>query len=384
MGYEIVRLPFDGAVDADGHVLEPADVWETYLEERYRDRAIRLRVDDDGLEYFEFDGSPSVSHAKGKPGLLGAMGDTDAQPSPDRRYMESMPYGACDPKERVDLLDQENLDHALLYPTVGLLWEGQVIDPEITVAYTRAYNRWIADFCRDSNGRLVAIAHLSLIDPDAAAVELKRAVDDGCKGAFVAGFTHSRKPHGHPDHDVVWAKAAELDVPVGIHPVVPPLDRAFRLFKDTSGSVYSRALAGDLTTKAAFLSFFDYAVFDTFPTLKIGVLESQSGWIGTLLDRLEAVHDTLKDSSIGTAPLKESPSTYFRRQCFISGDPDETAAPLIMDHVGANCFMWATDYPHMDHPASWAEGLQRMVAPLSDETRQRVVGGNTKELYRLG
>ena len=44
MTYEVVRFPHDGTIDADGHVLEPAWLWEEYLEERYRDRALRIRT----------------------------------------------------------------------------------------------------------------------------------------------------------------------------------------------------------------------------------------------------------------------------------------------------------------------------------------------------
>ena len=36
-------------IDSDGHILEPPDLWEKYLEPKYRDRAIRLRVDERGL-----------------------------------------------------------------------------------------------------------------------------------------------------------------------------------------------------------------------------------------------------------------------------------------------------------------------------------------------
>lgn len=57
MAYEIKRFPFDGTVDADGHILEPPDLWENYLEDAYRDRALRVKVDDDGLEYLEIDGT---------------------------------------------------------------------------------------------------------------------------------------------------------------------------------------------------------------------------------------------------------------------------------------------------------------------------------------
>ena len=47
-----------GAIDADGHILEPPDLWEKYLEPKYRDRALRIRKNNKGLEYMELDGKP--------------------------------------------------------------------------------------------------------------------------------------------------------------------------------------------------------------------------------------------------------------------------------------------------------------------------------------
>ena len=55
----------------------------------------------------------------------------------------------------------------------------------------------------------------------------------------------------------------------------------------------------------------------------------------------------------------------------------------IIEHVGADCFMWATDYPHPDHPGTWVHALERFVAPLSPETRAKVLGGNTNRIYHL-
>jgi len=379
--YEVKRFPYDATVDADGHVLEPAWLWERYLEARYLDRALRITDDDDGLEQLELDGRPSARTRRGVLGLMGAMGDPDARPGPDRRYMDHIPFGAGDPGQRVALLDQEHLDASLLYPTIGLLWECEVTDPELSLAYARAYNRWIADFCRDSGGRLVAIAHLSLLDAAGAAAELERAVHDGCRGAFVAPFTHSRKAHGHPDHDVVWAKAVELGVPVAIHPTYEPewcTPVRFDGFGRAAEFHYNVMLRQG--TQQALLSFFTHGTIERFPDLKLGVLESGMGWIGSFLDRADAVYDTI--SSRGLA-LSAPPSELFARQCFVSGDPDETAAPLIMDHVGAHCFMWATDYPHPDHPSTWVDALTRLVRPLSEPTRAAFLGGNVRRLYGL-
>ncbi len=381
MGYEIVRFPHDGTIDADGHVLEAPALWEDYLEAKYRPRALRIRVDDAGFEYLEIDGKPSARTRDGSLGLLGAMGDVDARPSPDRRYADAMPFGAGDARQRVELLARENLVTSVLYPTIGLLWECELEDAELTLAYQRAYNRWIADFCRDSGGRLVPIAHLTLLDPAGAADELERAVGDGCKGGFVAPFTHSRKAHGHPDHDPLYARAAALGVPLAIHPTFEPFWAAPVRFKRLGRArefFYNVMLRQGV--QQAFLSFIALGTLDRFPTLRLGVLESGAGWIGSFLDRADAMAEVGQGLAVG---LARRPSEYFRTQCFISADPDETAASHIIDHVGADCFMWATDYPHPDHPGTWSPALERFVAPLSAATRAKVLGRNVARLYGL-
>jgi uncharacterized protein len=379
MAYEIKRFPYDGTVDADGHILEPPDLWERYLEARYRPRALRIGVDDDGYEYLEIDGKPSERSRRGSLGLLGAMGEEDLRPSPERRYADSMPFGACDPAERLSLMDQENLAASLLYPTIGLLWEVELTDPELSLAYARAYNRWIADFCRDSGGRLVPIAQLTLLDPEGSAAELERAVEDGCKGAWVNPFNHRRVIHGDPAHDVLFAKCCELDVPLAIHPTFTPHGAAAGIFDwPQAGRAWGEAIWLRSIVQQALISFFSLGTLDRFPNLRLGVLEAGSGWIGALLDRLDAFSE-----SLNLAGRHTSATELFRRQCFISGDPDETAAPHIIDHVGADCFLWASDYPHPDHPHTWVDDLTRYAQQLSDDTRAKVLGGNVRRIYRL-
>lgn len=379
MAYEIKRFPFDGTVDADGHVLEPPDLWEQYLPAAYRDRAMRIGVDDDGYEYLEIDGRPSRRSRRGSLGLLGAMGDEDQRPRPDRRYADEMPFGACDTAERLQLLDKENLDASLLYPTLGLLWEWELEDPDLSLAYCTAYNRWIADFCRDTGGRLVPIAHLTLLDPAGSAAELERAVADGCKGAWVNPFNHRRVLHGHAEHDVLFQKCVELDVPIAIHPTFTPHDKPAEAIFDwpreavvMSGALWLRAIV-----QQAFVSFVALGTLDRFPALRVGILEAGSGWVGAMLDRMDAVSDALGRST--RVPASE----YFRRQCFVSGDPDETVAPHTIDAVGADCFMWATDYPHPDHPHTWVDDLTAFAEKLGPETRPKVLGDNVRRIYRL-
>ena len=166
--HEVHRIECDGAIDADGHILEPPDLWDEYLESMYKDRALKIRVDENGLEELEIGGQRSTMSRRGFPATLGAMGApdlADIQRNPDRTYLHEAPFGSMDPNQRLEVLDAENLDAAVIYTTVGLLWEAELEDPELSQAYTRAYNRWVVEFCRDSGGRLVPSAHLSLSEP---------------------------------------------------------------------------------------------------------------------------------------------------------------------------------------------------------------------------
>src|SRR5229473_2777647 len=373
-----------GAVDADGHILEPADLWENYIEEKYKPKALRLRRDQQGVEYIEIGGRPSKFQRGERLSRFAAMGSVDRNHDLPNgmTYGQLNPLGAMDPKERIERLDKEGLDAALIYPTLSLSYETELQDVELAQAYTRAYNRWIADFCRDSGGRLVPIAHLSLGDPDEAARELERAVKDGCRGAFVAPFTLSRRPHGDPAHDRIFAIAQDHNVPFAIHPTLePPAWGVHHRYDKFGWAAWYFDLFAGHGVQHAFATFFQTGVFERFPKLKVIVLESGAGWIGYFLDRGDAI---ISGTRIGqTVQLREKPSYYFKRQCFISADPDERTIVGLMPLVGENKFFWASDYPHPDHPGNYLEELHEMVEPMTESGRRGIVGENVARAYGL-
>src|ERR1051325_743276 len=153
-------------------------------------------------------------------------GGVTSSPSGASRQSACAAAPAIDAKAGVELLDRDGIAHALLYPSLGLQWEAEVSDPAYAAAHCRAYNRWIEDFCRSSNGRLLPIAHLSLGDAEAAAAELRRAVHAGARGGFLLPFTLDGIPHGHPAHDPLFAAAEELDVPLALHTGIDPAARS--------------------------------------------------------------------------------------------------------------------------------------------------------------
>ena len=369
-------IAFDGVVDADGHILEPPTLWAEFIESEFRDRALCVKVNADGLEYLVLDGIPSPSHAPGLLSELGRSNDSDLG-GPPRPYLDGLPYGSMDSVERVTLLRHENIAAALLYPSIGIMWEADTEDVVLIQAHCRAYNRWIAEFCRESDGRLVAIAHLSLSDPDAAADELERAVEDGCRGAFIGSWTHNRRAPGHPINDRLWDVAQGLRIPIAIHPSVGALATRPNLYRGVLARPYSPHVhMGRDHVRQSFTTFFDYATFDRFPRLTVVCLESGAGWIGHTLDRLDELHAMMGRR----ADLALRPSEYFRRQCFISCDPAERTIGPMMETYGFDRFFWASDYPHPDHSIDYLRQMETLVEPLSDESRVAILGANVAAL----
>ncbi|MDG2303256.1 MAG: amidohydrolase family protein [Candidatus Binatia bacterium] len=383
------RLKFDGAVDADGHVLEPPDIWEKYIDPGHRDVAMKIQKDDAGLEYLDIGGGVSSKIIrKGYPAGLGMMdrlgGIIYERESTGSPYVDMAPLGSMDPKERVERLDMENIAKSILYPTLGVLWVAEQEDESIIQPNLTAYNRWIVDFCSDSGGRLVPVAQLSLGDPEAAEKELRRAAADGVKGIWVPPFTTTRKPLGDSAHDRVFAACQELGLPLGIHPVFEPKWCAPGRFGDYTSAAFGffhNVTAGD-AVRHAFTSMFQYGVFGKFPDLKVIVLETGGGWIGYWLDRMDTVYGTYQGKPVRDL-LPELPSHYFRKQCWIAGDPDEKSLAAVIPTVGEDRFFWASDFPHPDHPPEYVPEVERLVDSLPASARPGFLGENVIEAYRL-
>ena len=185
----------------------------------------------------------------------------------------------------------------------------------------------------------------------------------------------------------MWAAAVECDLPVAIHTGVDPPARS--LHQRFDGVTWPDAIPQSIwylqmmfpqAVQQAFSTFFLYGTFDRFPRLKLVVLESGAGWLGFWLDRMDALW---AGPLRVTLPLRDRPSGYVRRQCWISADPDERALPPIIGYVGDDRFLWATDYPHSDHAADYMNELRALADMLPPESRSRLLGGNAARLYGL-
>ena len=365
-------------------------MWERYCDPGDRDVAMAIRRDDDGLEYLDLGGGrPSKIIRKGYPSGVGYMDRLagiiyEREPRTGSPYVDDAPLGAMDAKERLQRLDMENIERAILYPSLSVLWGAEVEDESVVQPNLRAYNRWIVDFCSDSNGRLIPVAQLSLGDVEAAEKELRRAAAEGVKGVWVPPFTTTRIPLGDPSHDRIFAACQELGLPLGIHPAFEPKWCAPGRFGEYTSARYGffhNVTAGD-AVRHAFTSLFQYGVFGRFPGLKVIVLESGAGWIGYWLDRMDTMYGTIQGAPVREL-LPELPSHYFRTQCWISGDPDEKSLAAVIPTVGGDRFFWASDFPHPDHPPDYVPEVERLVEALPESARAPLLGKNVLDAYDL-
>ncbi len=375
-------------VDADGHVLEPRDTWQKYMEPGLRDRAIRIENDAAGVEVLLVDDQPHAA-LRGRLGALGGIGmdSEDLMTVGQRSYEDGCPPGGYDPAARLSVMDDERIDVALLYPTIGIAWEGMVGDPELATAYSRAYNRWIVDFCSQDPRRLVPIAHICLKDPAGAVAEVKRARKDGCAGVYLSPDPPSRDGRQLDDPDLVpfWETVQDLDMPVAFH-VVARSDGGLlgpwiggRGADDPVGQTVFSFTFLALDVMAAFTSMMTRGMFEKYPRMRCAVLEAGSNWITAWLDRMDHKFEVMRAFS----PMKLLPSEYFKRQCLISAEPDESITAQVVEHLGADYVIWASDYPHLDASFNVVGEIREKLAHLPLDAQNKVLGENALRFYGL-
>lgn len=373
-------------VDTDGHVLEPRDTWIKYIEPHLRHRALRIEEDERGVEVLLVDDKPHMG-LYGRLGALGGIGmeAKDLMTMGNRRYEDGCPPGGYDPAARLAIMDDEQIDMALLYPTIGISWEAHIEDPGLATAYTRAYNRWLVDFCSHDRKRLVPIAHICLRDPEGAVEEVKRARSAGCAGVYLSPDPPARagKQFDDPAFAPFFETVQDLDMPIAFHVVARATshldDWVGDRGKDPVGNVVFSFAFLALDVMAAFTSFMTRGMFERYPRLKCAVLEAGSNWITAWLDRLDHKFEVMRDFSA----MKLLPSEYFKRQCLISAEPDESITASIVEHLGDDYVIWASDYPHLDASFNVVGELREKIAGLPEASQRKVLGDNALRFYGL-
>ena len=111
------------------------------------------------------------------------------------------------------------------------------------------------------------------------------------------------------------------------------------------------------------------------------MLETGSNWLIAWLDRMDHKFEKVIEGRDNA--LKMKPSEYFRRQCVISADPDETMTDAVIARVGDDKVIWASDYPHLDAEMNVLASLEKQIGHLPEESQNRILGGNVLSFYGI-
>jgi predicted TIM-barrel fold metal-dependent hydrolase len=378
-----------------------------YMPARYREQCFHIETRADGSEWLHFQGSTSNANFMALAGTGGlSLEDRLRAQRGELKYSEVKP-GAFKPDQRLIEMATDDIQQAVVYPTLFLGLSG-FADVDFAEAQGDAYNRWLADYCRHAPSRLFGIASIVQSDVQRAVRMAKKAKDLGLVGVFMRpNPSIDGKFFCDPVYDELWATLQDLDLTVGFHPYlandlpgacrdlgfdrfVAPGARAMQGSEQGQSGVvgiqnifFTQALSNVFDMQTALTMLICGGTLERFPRLKAIFLEANGGWIVPWLERLDHHHEIFPWD---VPQMKMKPSEYFKRQCWISFDPDETTLRFTAESplVGAERIIWASDYPHPDAKIPGVVGeLREAMHGLPQAAQERILGLNAVDLYSL-
>ena len=269
-------------LSSDSHVFEPPNLWQTRIDRAFRDRAPRIeRID--GGDYVVVEADQILSGI----GLISNAGARFEAPetiSPQGRF-EDVHSGGYDPEQHLKDMALDGVAGEVLYPSQGLFYF-KVADPQLMSAIFRAYNDWLAEFCRTDPARLKGIAMINLDDVQDGIRELEHAAHLGLAGAMITEYPAEDRRYDQPEYEPFWAAAAALDMPLSLHTATRRQGKIRGAGPGTLRDASSRA------TKAFYpaLSMCDMmfsGVFERHPRLMLAIVEFELSWAPNVITSMD-------------------------------------------------------------------------------------------------
>ncbi len=353
-------------VSADAHANEPADLWATRIDAKYRERVPRVIVDADGVKWRVSEGH--------RPDRL----RTDELQGEDRLRQ----LAGADPVQRLHDMDRDGIDAEVIFPNKGLsMWATP--DGAFAMAQCRVYNDWAWETFAAYNDRMSPAAAIATADLGGAIAEVQRVARLGfraltlpCKPVWGAHDV-DHPNYNLPVFDPLWAAIQDANLPVTFHVSTGRDPRAAR---GNGGAVINYVSHSLSPTIEPVANLCASGVLSRFPRLRFATIEAGIGWVAWLL---EAMDEAYRKHHFWVRPkLARLPSEYFHEHGFASFQEDPAGLALAEPMNLTDNFMWGNDYPH--HEGTWphsAEAIERTMGGLSDTARAKVLGLNAARLF---
>lgn len=376
-------------IDADSHVIELDDFLTNAATQEHIDkiqpmsaqtelRASQLGLDR-GRELFAKRQASPETMAKFEASLL------------DNTKSGWSRIGAFDPEERSRALNLFGFEIQWVLPTFAFHQIAHVGEHDLLEAGAYTLNKAMGDFCRH-DPRLKAIGYVPLsLGPVRALAIAQQGFKDGCYSFMVDTNEPNDKAQSftHPDFDPVWALFSDAGIAVVCHVAVNGHYRAVpQSFKNNgknSLKLGGDAPAGELglmtigNSAQIFLAslIFD-GVFDRHPKLKCISMEHAGFWLPSWLKSLDYTAGLFKRQR----KFSELPSDTARQRIKVSPFAGEPVG-WIIDNVGPEMLVFASDYPHPEGTSDPIRKFESTMQQCDSKTMDAFYYGNMANLMGL-
>jgi predicted TIM-barrel fold metal-dependent hydrolase len=330
-----------GTIDADGHIVEKDSDIRKRLPEPFSKRSGGL-LPSDGMD-------------TNMGGLLGGREGNDLP-------------------TRLQDMDKEGIEISVLFPTSSFAVNG-MIERDYAVAYARAYNDFIADVCKQTP-RLKGVALVPLQDPKAAVEEANRAITK-LGLASIAVATQGMKEHlGSRTFWPLYEELERLNIPLCVHNrrEGPAGEKRFDSF------IFMHTIGRPVETFIQFAGLMYGGVAERFSKLRISFLECGVGWVPYWMERMDEEWE--KRGKVEAPLCKHKPSEYIKQgNWFFAMEPEEETLPYVIERIGDDKILFASDYPHWDGMFPYVTSTIRGRKDISERAKDRVLGENAKRFY---
>ncbi|HKX79255.1 MAG TPA: amidohydrolase family protein [Novosphingobium sp.] len=370
-------------VDADAHVNPAPLMWADYLSPQYRDRAPRLEEGDE-CDFVVFEGNR-------KKLMMGSqVGRSRDQFRAFGKLSQVRLSNTMADKRLVDM-DADGIDLAVIYGGGPL----GTADHDLYIDSFGAYNRWVSDFCAHDPKRLRPIHYVPTTDTRIAATMLAEAGRAGAVGVNLPAFPMSRdtlnkgaaqaialtgspagsRQYRDAEFDALWAAACEADIPITFH-----LGGRVSRFGDKVNFLPDMPMARVTMLEVVAILIYG-GVFDRFPDLRVGLIESGVGWMPWGAEFMDRSWEMQREWN---EPLNAHPPSYYFDNNIYGSFVSDAVGVALRHHPGCKNIMWSSDYPHNEttFPNSHAT-IASNFKGVPDAERDWIIRGCAERFYSL-
>jgi predicted TIM-barrel fold metal-dependent hydrolase len=332
-------------VSVDDHVVEPPDMFDNHVPEKWRDQAPKSVRKPEGHEVWVFEGNeiPNI-------GLNAVAGRPPEDYDMNVTSYDQIRRGTYDIHERVRDMNVNGVLGSMCFPSFpqfcGQLFS-RAQDKELGHIMLQAYNDWhIDEWCGSYPGRFIPLSLPPIWDPELMAAEVRRVAAKGCHAVtFSEDPTKLGWPSLHSEHwDPFYKACVENDMVIALH---IGSSSSIPSYEDAPIDVMITMTPMNLFATASNLIW--SPVLKRFPTIQFALSEGGIGWLPYFLERIDYVYERHRFWT-GQDFGHQLPSQRARDNftfCFI----DDKAGIANRELIGVDNITWECDYPHSD--SSW-------------------------------